>query len=121
MTEGHANPGDDEPVTLAEACKLFFSGRLKPSALRTEAAKGNLEIFQIARKDFVTKRAVEEMMQRCRKSPNLPACGSERRSAAEPDSSQSRGVSKTEGGLSAQDVLRMRLSGQGKNSPSISL
>lgn len=38
---------DDEPVTLAEACRLFFGGRLSPSALRIEAAKGNLDIMQI--------------------------------------------------------------------------
>ena len=50
--------GDDEPVTLAEACRVFFGGRISPSALRTEAAKGRLVITQIARKDFVTRRAI---------------------------------------------------------------
>ena len=53
--------GDSEPVTLAEACRLFFGGRIGPSALRTEARKGNLRILKIASKDFVTKKAIEEM------------------------------------------------------------
>jgi hypothetical protein len=87
---------DDEPVTLAEACRLFFGDRLSPSALRTEAAKGNLDIMQIARKDFVTRRAIEEMKFRCtRPARNAPQheIGREQPSPA----------------ISAQQALRMRL------------
>lgn len=61
----------DEPVTLAEACRLFFGGRLSPSSLRTEAAKGRLVITQIARKDFVTRRAIGEMMIACRRPTKI--------------------------------------------------
>ncbi|EKF40020.1 hypothetical protein NA8A_23013 [Nitratireductor indicus C115] len=92
---------DDEPVTLAEACRLFFGGRLSPSALRTEAAKGNLDIIQIARKDFVTRRAIEEMKERCRVSRARPASGSDR--------TPPPGSSRTERGVSAQDAVRMML------------
>ena len=63
---------DDEPVTLREACQLFFKGRLTPSALRREAGRGNLNIIQIARKDFVTRRAIEEMKQLCLRSAAAP-------------------------------------------------
>ena len=63
---------DDEPVTLREACQLFFKGRLTPSALRREAGRGNLNIIQIARKDFVTRRAIEEMKQLCLRSASRP-------------------------------------------------
>lgn len=60
---------DNRPVTLAEAAKLFFGGRLTKSSLRTEARNGNLEIMRIAGKDFVTKAAIVAMMDRCK----LPA------------------------------------------------
>jgi hypothetical protein len=100
--------GDDEPVTLAEACRLFFGGRLTPSALRTEADKGNLRIMQIARKDFVTRAAIEEMKERCLRSPSRPVSGSAPSDAGtEPQSGH--GASRTPAGLSAQDALRIRL------------
>jgi hypothetical protein len=57
--------GDNEPIPLAEAAKVFFGGRLTKSALRTEAGKGNLEIVRIANKDFVTRNAIKAMMKRC--------------------------------------------------------
>lgn len=90
---------DDEPVTLAEACRLFFGGRLSPSALRTEAAKGNLEIIQIARKDFVTKRAIEDMKRACTKrvSTPLPA------KTARPDTSVALAAA-----LATVNALKMR-------------
>lgn len=56
-------------MTLKEACEKIFRGQLTPSALRTEAAKGNLEITQIARKDFVTQDALREMVEKCRRKP----------------------------------------------------
>jgi len=83
--------GDDDPVTLAEACRLFFGGRLSPSALRTEAAKGNLVIMQIARKDFVTRKAIRAMMQACT------------RPAAKPEPAQPARP------MTAQEALRLRL------------
>lgn len=61
--------GDDELVTLAEAARLFFGGRLTKSALRTEAKRGNLEIFRIANRDFVTKSAIQRMIERCAVQP----------------------------------------------------
>lgn len=66
------SPGDDEPIRLSDACKIFFRGRIGPSALRTEAKKGRLVIERIAGKDFVTPRAIREMRGRCR----LPASNS---------------------------------------------
>lgn len=99
---------DDEPVTLAEACRLFFGGRLSPSSLRTEAAKGNLDIMQIARKDFVTRRAIEEMKVRCLRSASRLASGSEPKPTPAAESNRP-GSSSTASGMSAQDALRIRL------------
>ncbi|WP_210200201.1 hypothetical protein [Mesorhizobium carmichaelinearum] len=89
--------GQDEPVTLAEACRLFFGGRLSPSALRTEAAKGRLTITQIARKDFVTRRAIEEMMVACRRPVKTESKTDSRTTAA-----------------TAQEALRIKLANLGK-------
>ncbi len=100
--------GDDEPVTLAEACRLFFGGRIAPSALRTEAAKGNLVITQIARKDFVSRRDIEEMKARCRREGNRPASGSGPNRPPTVDAG-SHGSSSTEPAMSAQDAARIRL------------
>lgn len=123
MTRALALPdvdiGDDEPVTLAEACRLFFGGRLSPSALRTEAAKGNLDMIQIARKDFVTRRAVEEMKERCRKPASRPASGSAPKPTVEASAARP-GASKTAAGLSEQDILRIRLKKRLNSSKAIS-
>ncbi|MHC1547800.1 hypothetical protein [Phyllobacterium sp. K27] len=59
-------------MTLKEACEKIFRGQLTPSALRTEASKGNLEIIQIARKDFVTREAIRAMVEKCRRKPIEP-------------------------------------------------
>jgi predicted deacylase len=66
--------GDDDLVTLTEACDLFFKGRLTKSSLRVEASRGNLEIIRIANKDFVTRNGIRRMIDKCR----LPAAEPER-------------------------------------------
>ena len=115
---GAVEIGDDEPITLAEACRLLFGGRLTPSALRTEAAKGNLTITQIARKDFVTRRDIEGMKERCRRSASLPASGSEKKPA--PAKQPDPGSSSTAPSMSAQDALRIRLMKRSNSSPNTS-
>ncbi|EJK83565.1 hypothetical protein [Rhizobium sp. AP16] len=93
--------GDDEPVTLAEACSIFFRGRLTKSALRTEARKGNLEILQIAGKDFVTRNAIERMKEKCLRRNDQPGSGS--------GQTPGPGLSKTGASASAQNALRLKL------------
>ncbi|MHC1548862.1 hypothetical protein [Phyllobacterium sp. K27] len=66
------NPNDLGLMTLKEACEKIFRGELTPSSLRTEAAKGNLEIIQIARKDFVTRQGIQDMVEKCRRKPTEP-------------------------------------------------
>lgn len=57
--------GDDEPIPLSKAAEIFFRGHITKSALRTEARKGNLDILRIANKDFVTRRAIQRMIEKC--------------------------------------------------------
>lgn len=61
--------GDDDPVSLAVAAKVFLHGQVTKSALRTEAAKGKLEILKIANKDFVTRSGIRAMLERCKVPP----------------------------------------------------
>lgn len=95
------NIEDDEPVTLAEACKLFFGGRLTKSALRTEARKGNLEVLMIAGKAFVTRNAIERMKEKCLVKNSPQGSGS--------DQTREHGSSRTEVGASAQNAARLKL------------
>jgi hypothetical protein len=45
----------DDPITLAEACKLFPKARLTPSTLRAERNRGRLNIFPLGRRDYTTE------------------------------------------------------------------
>lgn len=100
-----ASLADDELVRLSDAVAWFFPhGRMTLSALRTEARKGRLVIERIAGKDFVTRRAINEMRARCRDQGSRPASSSE---GTETESAA--GSSETANGISAQDALRIRL------------
>jgi hypothetical protein len=105
--------GDDDPVSLADAVKIFFPhARLTKSALRTEAAKGNLEIIKIANKDFVTRNGIRGMLEKCRAKKSPPGSVS----GQTPDS----GSSRTEPGVSPQDALRAKLKARKKPSGTMS-
>ena len=106
--------GDDVPVTLDEACALFFRGALTKSALRTEARKGNLELIRIANKDFVTHEGVKRMVEKCRKNESHQGFISGKTETG------AFGSSETEPLMSAQDAVRERLQKRKENSASIS-
>jgi hypothetical protein len=58
---------DDTPLRLDAAAAIEFpDGSLSASGLRREAAKGRLIIERITGKDYVTKKAIKEMRERCR-------------------------------------------------------
>jgi hypothetical protein len=99
---------DDEPISLADACKLFFRGRLTKSSLRTEARKGNLEIIQIANKDFVTKNGIKRMIEKCRKNVAPQGSGS--------DQTPEHGSSRMEVSVSARTALKLKLEERKKSS-----
>jgi hypothetical protein len=58
--------GEDDPITLQEACEMVFRGTVKVSTLRVEAERGNVEIFKVGRRHFTTLRSVRGMMDKCR-------------------------------------------------------
>lgn len=68
--------GDDEPMTLAEACEIVFRGAIKPATLLAEAARGNLVMEKIGRRWFVSRSALNDMREKCRAQQKVPASGS---------------------------------------------
>jgi hypothetical protein len=56
-------PSADDPITLAEACKLFPKARLTVSTLRAEHKRGRLEIFRLGRRDYTTESDMRAMVQ----------------------------------------------------------
>ncbi|MEZ2132742.1 MULTISPECIES: hypothetical protein [unclassified Sinorhizobium] len=104
--------GDDDPIPLAEAARIFFHGRLTKSALRTEAAKGNLEVIRIANKDFVTRNGINRMVEKCRRKSDQQGSGL--------GQTLERGSSRMEGSASAQNALRTMLQARKQNSQNTS-
>lgn len=53
----------DDPITLAEACKLFPRAHLTASTLRAERDRGRLNIFRLGRRDYTTEADMREMVK----------------------------------------------------------
>jgi hypothetical protein len=107
--------GEDDPIRLCDAVGLFFPhGGMTLSALRTEARKGRLVVERIAGKDFVTRRAINEMRRLCRDQESRHA------SSSEQTVESASGSSGTAEAMSAQDALRVRLAGPPTRSKPIS-
>ncbi len=100
--------GDDDPITLEEACRVFFHGRLTKSALRAEQKRGNLEIIRIANKDFVTHNGLKRMYAKCRESGSHDVSTST--IPAPPHIARP---------ISAQEALRLKLSMPAKSSKNV--
>jgi hypothetical protein len=64
LTAQHLNP--DEPITLAEACRLFSCAKLTVSTLRAEHRRGRLTIFRIGRRDYTTVGDMNDLVRKCR-------------------------------------------------------
>jgi hypothetical protein len=105
----HLTIGDDDPVKLNDACRLFFHGILTKSALRTEARNGNLEIIRIAGKDFVTRNGVRRMIDKCRKNESHQGSTCEPTQTSGQDEPAKHGLSEMDQPMSAQDALNIRL------------
>ncbi|MDC9822964.1 hypothetical protein PRN20_04410 [Devosia sp. ZB163] len=90
---------DDTPITLKEACEVFFRNTLTPDSLRAERARGNLPIMRIGKRDFVTPAGIRGMMsKKCLSEGNQPASTSTPLSAS--------GSSETARTQNAQDAAR---------------
>jgi hypothetical protein len=106
------NIGDDEPITLAEACELFPRAKLTASTLRAEAARGRLSIFRLGKRDYTTLESMREMVRKCQDAARLRDSTSTR--------SASSGLSETAQASSAQAALKQTLAALRSGSSSIS-
>src|SRR5580704_7829237 len=75
---GMTSRADDDPITLAEACKLFPHAKLTVSTLRAEAARGRLAIFRLGKRDYTTSSSMREMVRLCREENRRPGSTSTR-------------------------------------------
>jgi hypothetical protein len=103
---------DDEPITLAEACKLFPRAKLTVSTLRAEAGRGRLDIFRLGKRDYTTLRSMQEMVRRCQEEDH--------RRGSTSIASASSGLSETARLESAQAALKQTVSVLKKGSPNTS-
>jgi hypothetical protein len=103
---------DDEPVTLSDACSLYPLSKLTVSTLRSEAARGRLEIFRLGRRDYTTPQAMREMVRRCREEDPRRDCISIRPEA--------NGSSVMERVSSAQAALNLTVTALKQGLPRIS-
>ncbi len=58
--------GDDELITLKEACEIYFRGRVSVDILKAEVKKANLTVSKIGRSYFTTITELKAMVERCR-------------------------------------------------------
>jgi hypothetical protein len=54
-------PADDEPLTLPEACEIYFRGRVGVPALKAEHARKQLEMWKVGRTWFTTIAKLKAM------------------------------------------------------------
>jgi hypothetical protein len=100
---------DDEPITLAEACKLFPRAKLTVSTLRAEADRKRLDIFRLGKRDYTTLRSMREMVRRCQEEDHRRGSTSTLREV--------NGSSETERLASAQAALNQTVQALKSGSP----
>jgi hypothetical protein len=110
MTDSTELP-DDEPITLAEACRVIFKGAIGPDTLMAEAARGRLTMEKIGRRWFVTPAAIREMRRKCEvvQQAKAPACGSSQGETAAANQSRQSGSSGTDRISAARDAAKLKL------------
>jgi hypothetical protein len=64
--------GDDDPITLQEACDLIYRGNITQLSLLAKAKKKQLRIFKLGRTNFTTKRFIREMQEQCLDDQKVP-------------------------------------------------
>jgi hypothetical protein len=69
--------GDDDPITLQEACDLIYRGKITQLSLLTKAKKKQLKTFKVGRTIFTRKRYVREM-EECLEDHKVPGSTSTR-------------------------------------------
>ncbi len=100
------------PLTLKDACEIYYRGRITVASLKAEHAKGNLDIFKTGRAYFTTLASLREMKAKCRVEAPARSSGSINR--------EEPGLSSTVEADAARDALLMNLDRLKKPSANIS-
>jgi hypothetical protein len=98
------SPADDDPLPLADACAVYPQARLTVSTLRAESARGRLKVFRLGRRDYTTRRDMQEMIAKCREDDRRHGFTSIRQDG--------NGSSRTVGTVSALAALRQSVGGR---------
>lgn len=102
---------DDEPITLKEACEIYFKGRVGVPALLAESRSGKLETWKVGRTRLTNLAKIKAMEEKkCLEQVPAPVFGSTR--------AVRDGRSAMAKASAAQAAVAMRLGQQKKNSPS---
>lgn len=67
--------GEDELLTLKDACEIFFRGKVTVATLKAEHARGNLDMSKIGRSYWTTIAKLKEMEEKCRVEAPARASG----------------------------------------------
>jgi hypothetical protein len=100
---------EDDPVTLKEACEIVFRNTVGPGTLLAAAARGQITISRIGRRNFTTLREARSLLASCRVESNRLAYTSTRPAG--------NGLSETDQVSSAQAALKATLGRLKSNSP----
>lgn len=77
---GRRSQSSTTPLRLALAAEIAFpDGSIGVKGLRRERDAGRLTTFKIAGKEFTTLAEIEEMRERCRVQPKVPASNERRK------------------------------------------
>ena len=104
--------GDDDPISLKDACALYPCAKFTVSTLRAEAARGRLAIFRMGKRDYTTPAEMKEMVRKCRDAARLRASTLTR--------NESSGQSETERVSSARAALKQTVAALRNGLPHIS-
>lgn len=108
-----SEPDDAIPMTLSEACAVFFRGKITPATLRAEAKRGRLKLMRVGRAHFVTPAAMREMMTKCLDPQKVPDS-----TGTPPKEPGSSGTDRSLDALAAAKAIANELKkGSGRTSP----
>jgi hypothetical protein len=70
-------PAPDEPITLQEACEIYFRGRIGVPALLAETRRGTLETWKVGRTRLTNLSKIKAMEEsKCLERAPALSCGS---------------------------------------------
>jgi len=111
---------DDTPLTLKEACEMFFRNTITPKTLRAEAGRGTLTIMRIGRQDFVTPQGIKGMMVKTCRAKDSPQGSTSAKTKPSGSSETARNQSAQAAALMTAQALKKHSRNTSRTSSSLS-